>query len=165
MKKFLIVLLAMMLPLCVALAEDAETWVDTSNAPELPGGTLTASLVSFTSNHTYPVYAAPDSKSLRGAKRRARVSTNGWIQVFGSEGDWILVQYDITDTHNRIGYIKKDALPDGTVVPELNLTRMPAVVHYDVEVTDDPLVSRDALARLTENTKVICLGRMGRSGR
>ena len=161
MKKFLLVLLALMLPLCVALAEDAEIWVDTSNAPELPGGTLTASLVSFTSNHTYPVYAAPDSKSLRGAKGRARVSTNGWIQVFGSEGDWILVQYDITDTHNRIGYIKKDALPDGAVVPELNLTRMPAVVHYDVEVTDDPLVSRDALARLTENTKVICLGTLG----
>ena len=42
------------------------------------------------------MYAAPDSKSLRGAKGRARVSTNGWIQVFGSEGDWILVQYDIT---------------------------------------------------------------------
>ena len=38
MKKFLLVLLAMMLPLCVALAEDAETRVDTSNVPELPGG-------------------------------------------------------------------------------------------------------------------------------
>ena len=34
MKKFLIVLLALMLPLCVALAEDDENWVDTSNAPE-----------------------------------------------------------------------------------------------------------------------------------
>ena len=42
MKKLLLVLLAMMLPFCVALAEDGETWVDTSNAPELPGGTLTA---------------------------------------------------------------------------------------------------------------------------
>lgn len=40
MKKFLIVLLALMLPLCVALAEDAEIWVDTSNAPELPAGRL-----------------------------------------------------------------------------------------------------------------------------
>ena len=30
-----------------------------------------------------------------------------------------------------------------------------------VEVTDDPLVSRDALARLTENTKVVCLGTLG----
>ena len=64
-----------------------------------------------------PCMPRRDSKSLRGAEGRARVSTNGWIQVFGSEGDWILVQYDITDTHNRIGYIEKDALPDGTVVP------------------------------------------------
>lgn len=161
MKKLLLVLLAMMLPLCVALAEDDETWVDTSNVPELPGGTLTGVPRLLYLQSDLSVYAAPDSKSLRGAEGRARVSTNGWIQVFGSEGDWILVQYDITDTHNRIGYIKKDALPDGTVVPELNLTRMPAVVHYDVEVTDDPLVSRDALARLTENTKVICLGTLG----
>ena len=40
MKKFLLVLLAVMLPFCVALAEDGETWVDTSNVPERPGGTL-----------------------------------------------------------------------------------------------------------------------------
>lgn len=46
-------------------------------------------------------------------------------------------------------------------VPELNLTNVPAIVHYDVEVTDDPLVSRTALSKLPENTKVICLGSMG----
>ena len=34
-------------------------------------------------------------------------------------------------------------------------------MHYDVEVTDDPLVSRMPLARLTENSKVTCLGTMG----
>ena len=60
-------------------------------------------------------------------------------RVFGSEGDWILVQYDITDTHNRIGYIYKNALPADVTVPELNLTNVPAIVHYDVEVTDDPV--------------------------
>ena len=41
------------------------------------------------------------------------------------------------------------------------LTSIPSVVHYDVEVTDDPLVSRTPLARLTENSKVTCLGTMG----
>ena len=67
----------------------------------------------------------------------------------------------ITDTHNRIGYIYKNALPADVTVPELNLTSIPSVVHYDVEVTDDPLVSRTPLARLTENSKVTCLGTMG----
>lgn len=160
MKRFLALLLALLMMLGVALADES-AMMDVTNAPSIPAGTLSASLISFTSNQTYAVYSAPDSKSIRGAKNHARVSTNGWIQVFGSEGDWILVQYDITDTHNRIGYIDKTALPVDVTVPELNLSNVPAVVHYDVEVTDDPLVSRTALAKLTENTKVICLGSMG----
>lgn len=128
----------MLLLLSTALADTSEQPVpDASNAPVIPAGTLSASIVQFTSNQTYAVYSAPDSKSIRGAKGRARVSTNGWIQVFGSDGDWILVQYDITDKHNRIGYIYKNALPKDVVVPELALTSVTAVVNYDVAVTDD----------------------------
>ena len=159
MKRLIILILTLIMLYAIALADEpATTMIGAANVPSIPAGTLSASLVSFTSNQTYPVYSAPDSKSVRGAKDRARVSTNGWIQVFGSEGDWILVQYDITDTHNRIGYIKKDALPDGAVVPELNLTRMPAVVHYDVEVTDDPLVSRAKLCTVKAETDIFYLG-------
>ena len=162
MKKLLCALLGMLLLLGTALANTSEqTTPDSSNAPLIPAGTLSASLVTFTSNQTYAVYSAPDSKSIRGAKGRARVSTNGWIQVFGSDGDWILVQYDITDKHNRIGYIDKNALPKDVAVPELALTNVPAVVNYDVVVTDDPLVSQTPLARLTENTSVTVLGTMG----
>lgn len=162
MKKLLCALLGMLLLLGTALANTSEqTTPDSSNAPLIPAGTLSASLVTFTSNQTYAVYSAPDSKSIRGAKGRARVSTNGWIQVFGSDGDWILVQYDITDKHNRIGYIDRNALPKDVVVPELALTRVPAVVNYDVAVTDDPLVSQTPLAKLTENTSVTMLGAMG----
>ena len=135
--------------------------MDTTNVPEIPDGTFSAQVISFTGNQTYPVYSAPDKKSIRGAKNRARVSTNGWIQVFGSDGDWILVQYDIKKDHNRIGYIYINALPAGTTVPELNFTRIPGVVNYDVEVTDDPLVSKTPLTKLRENTKVTCLGTMG----
>lgn len=106
MKKLLSILLITLLFIGTAFADTPEQTVpDASNAPAIPAGTLSASLVTFTSNQTYAVYSAPDRKSIRGAKGRARVSTNGWIQVFGSDGDWILVQYDITDKHNRIGYI------------------------------------------------------------
>ena len=116
---------------------------------------------SGTGNQTYAVYSAPTKKSIRGAKGKARVSTNGWIQVFGAEEDWILVQYDISDKQNRIGYIYINALPKDVTVPDLNLKRAVAVTNYDVEVTDDPLVSHTPLAKLTENTKVTCLGTMG----
>lgn len=162
MKRLLSILLVTLLFIGTAFADTPEQTVpDSSNAPAIPAGTLSASLVTFTSNQTYAVYSAPDRKSIRGAKGRARVSTNGWIQVFGSDGDWILVQYDITDKHNRIGYIDRNALPKDVAVPELALTRVPAVVNYDVAVTDDPLVSQTPLAKLTENTSVTVLGAMG----
>ena len=162
MKKIISLILMMVLLCSTALADTAkEKTIDTSNVPVIPEGTLSAEVLPFTGNQTYAVFSAPDKNSIRGAKNRARVSTNGWIQVFGYEGDWILVQYDITKKHNRIGYIYKNALPHEVEVPELRLKKADAVVNYDVEVTDDPLVSQAALARLTENSRVICLGTMG----
>ena len=149
--------------LCGTALADTEkkSKIDTSNVPVIPEGTFSAEVLPFTGNQTYAVFSAPDKNSIRGAKNRARVSTNGWIQVFGAEGDWILVQYDITKKHNRIGYIYKNALPREVEVPELNLKKADAVANYDVEVTDDPLVSQTPLAKLTENSRVTCLGTMG----
>ena len=162
MKRMISFFLLLILLCSTAAAETVKKKsIDTSNVPVIPDGTLSAEVLPFTGNQTYAVYSAPDGKSIRGAKNRARVSTNGWIQVFGAEGDWILVQYDITKKHNRIGYIYKNALPRGVEVPELELTHVAAVVNYNVEVTDDPLISREPLLKLTENSKVICLGTMG----
>lgn len=166
MKKLSALCLAVLLLFSVAVADSSSdeiviTTGTSTTAPAIPTGTLSASTVSFTANQVYPVYSAPSTKSIRGAKNRALVSTNDWIQVFGSEGDWILVQYAISGNHNRIGYIYKNALPKETVVPELGLTDVAAIVNYDVEVTDDPLVSQTKLATVAENTKVTCLGVMG----
>ena len=85
MKKLMALLLALLICFAAALA-------DTGSRPEIPQGTLNAEVMPFTPGQTYAVYSAPDSRSIRGAKGRARVSTNGWIQVFGAEGDWLLVQ-------------------------------------------------------------------------
>ena len=160
MKKLLSLLLLCVL-LCPAAMADTLLTMDTTKVPAIPEGTFSAEVISFTGNQTYAVYSAPNKKSIRGAKGRARVSTNGWIQVFGSEGDWILVQYDIKGERNRIGYIYKNALPKDTEVPELRLTKATAIVNYNVEVTDDPLGSKALLVKLAENTKVTCLGTMG----
>ena len=162
MKKLVSLILILMLLCGTALADTGTViTMDTSNVPVIPEGTLSAEIISFTGNQTYAVYSAPTKRSIRGAKGKARVSTNGWIQVFGAEEDWILVQYDISDKQNRIGYIYINALPRDVTVPDLNLKHAAAVVNYDVEVTDDPLVSKTPLAKLTENTKVTCLGTMG----
>ena len=162
MKKIISLVLTLLLLCGTALADTSKViTIDTSNVPAIPEGTLSAEVITFTGNQTYAVYSAPNKKSIRGANGKARVSTNGWIQVFGYEDDWILVQYDITDKHNRIGYIYKNALPRDVEVPELKLKKAAAVVNYNVEVTDDPLVSQTPLAKLTENTRVTCLGTMG----
>ena len=162
MKKTISLILVLLLICGTAIADTSRViTMDTSNVPEIPAGTLSAQVIAFSGNQTYAVYSAPDKKSIRGAKGRARVSTNGWIQVFGSDGDWILIQYDIAKDHNRIGYISKKALPKGVTVPELQLANAPAVVNYSVAVTDDPLVSQTPLAKLAENTRVTCLGTMG----
>ena len=102
MKRLVTLFLILML-LCGNALADTGTVItmDTSNVPEIPEGTLSAEVISFTGNQTYAVFSAPTKKSIRGAKGRARVSTNGWIQVFGAEDDWILVQYDISDKQNR----------------------------------------------------------------
>lgn len=154
MKKLMALLLALLTCFAAALA-------DTGSRPEIPQGTLNAEVMPFTPGQTYAVYSAPDSRSIRGAKGRARVSTNGWIQVFGAEGDWLLVQYAITPEHCRIGYIDKNALPQDMVVPPLALEAVPAIVSYDVSVTDDPLMSQTPMTRLTENTSVTALASMG----
>lgn len=150
-----------------ALADEAVetnvpvTEVTESNIPDIPAGTFSASVMNFTPKQTYPVYSAPDTNCLRGANKRAVVSTNDWIQVFGAEGDWIMVQYDISDQRYRIGYTYKNALDADAVVPELSLTNADAVASYDTVVTDDPLLSGDKLTTIRENQKVTCLGVMG----
>ena len=139
MKRLVSLFLILMLLCGTAMADNGTViTMDTTNVPEIPEGTLSAEVIPFTGNQTYAVFSAPTKKSM--------------------EDDWILVQYDISDKQNRIGYIYINALPKDVTVPDLNLKRAAAVVNYDVEVTDDPLVSKTPLAKLTENTKVTCLG-------
>lgn len=65
MKKLLTLILTLIMLCAIALADEpATTMIDTANVPSIPVGTLNASLISFTSNQTYPVYSAPDSKSM-----------------------------------------------------------------------------------------------------
>ena len=54
-------------------------------APEIPSGDLEALDIKFTGGRRYDVFSAPDRTSLRGGNGKARVSTNGWIQVFGRD--------------------------------------------------------------------------------
>jgi hypothetical protein len=135
--------------------------VDSIAAPEIPIGSLSAEVFGFDAGQTYAVYSAPDVKSLRGAGGKSKVSTNDWVQVFGREGDWLLVQYDVEDKYYRIGYITAKAIPTGMTVPELNLGNETAVTMDKVNVTDDPLGNQNTLTELPADSHVTKLGVMG----
>lgn len=132
-----------------------------SKAPDIPAGELSAQKIKFVGGRKYEVYSAPSASSLRGGSGKAVVSTNDWIQVFGQENGFILIQYDISSTHMRMGYIDAGALPKGASVPSLALTRQPYTLAMNATLTDDPLFSGAALGQLYQGQSVTRLASMG----
>ena len=118
--------------------------------PQIPTGDFDAVRIKFRSGEKYEVYSAPDEYSLRAANGKAIVSTNDWIQVFGTEAGWALIQYDISSDHMRFGYITQSALPGNTSVSELGFIPQPIEILRDTKVTDDPLHSKAILATLSK---------------
>lgn len=133
-----------------------------TSAPELPRSSgLNAQEISFSGGQKYEVYSAPDKASLRGGNGKAKVSTNGWIQVFGREGGYILIQYSIDKDHYRFGYISEKALPKKASVNELDFTKTPVTITQNVNATDDPLYSRAVIAALKKGDRVTLLSFLG----
>jgi len=130
-------------------------------APDLPQSSeLKVYPVTFAGKKKYDVYSAPDKTSIRGANGKAKVSTNSWIQVFGTEGDWVLIQYSIDASHYRFGYISSSALPRKANVPELSFKGTDAWTVGEVRITDDPLYSQTTLAILPDGCWVTWLATM-----
>lgn len=136
-----------------------------SSPPEIPTSRftdLTAEKVKFTGGKKYAVYTGPGEDYVRSGNGKGSVSTNDWIQVFGQEEDWIMIQYDISSDRYRIGYIKADALPKKASVKELDWRNAgEAYAITDAEVTDDPLGSQTVIAHLDSDDRLVWLGTMG----
>lgn len=131
-----------------------------TSAPIIPQGDFQAKEIKFSGGKKFSVYSAPDKHSLRGAKGKAVVSTNGWIQVFGQENDWILIQYSIDSKHYRFGYIGASALPKGAEIQVLNFADKEAWSTDSVALTDDSLFSCNELLTLPSNASVTWLATM-----
>lgn len=131
-------------------------------APELPADSeLAAEDIKFTGGKKYAVYAGPGTDYLRGSNNKAAVSTNDWIQVFGEDDGWILIQYAINKDKYRFGYIETKALPKNTEVKALDFNTCLAVTVADTEITDDPLYSKAALGTIAAEEDVLWLASIG----
>ena len=132
-----------------------------SNPPRIPEGNLTAKRIQFTGGKKYPVYNGPGEAYGQSGSGTAHVSTNDWIQVFGEEDGWIMIQYDITREHMRIGWIDADALPSSARVTQLSFTPVTTVVTTGVSLTDDPLGEQGSIGYVREGVTVQWLATMG----
>ena len=138
---------------------------DTKNkhtvVPSIPQGELISKNVKFAMGKKYEVYSGPGKDYLRAADGKAVVSTNDWIQVFGRENGWILIQYEIDKDHMRFGWIPEKALPKSASVDELSFIPETVTLLDTAFLTDDPLFSHTVLLTLPKGTTVYHLSDMG----
>jgi len=127
-----------------------------TTAPAVDSYVLVPQKVRFTGGEKYPVYTGPGEQFARSGNGKGSVSTNDWIQVFGEYDGWIMVQYDISVEQYRIGWIRKEALPKGTAVNQIDLSSLEKPYNteavYECTLTDDPINSKKTLAKIPKGT-------------
>lgn len=140
------------------LAEQAAA----SNAPPREPLILTAMRGSFARNQSFAVYESPRGEEPRRAGNgKAKVSTNGAINVYGQWMGALLVEYEISADRHRIGWIEAEMAD----APELDFTDvyglcLCGVVTAAVSLTDDPLYSQESIAVMAGDTSVHVLGQL-----
>ncbi|MBR0217854.1 MAG: hypothetical protein IJQ33_01420 [Clostridia bacterium] len=132
-----------------------------TQAPFIPSGELTAQKIKFTGGQKFPVYSGPGAEYERAANGKASVSTNDWIQVFGSENGYILIQYALDASQMRFGYIDQSSLPKSASVSPLRFAWTDAEIISSTYLTDDPLNSQTRTRTLNAGQQVKWLATMG----
>ncbi len=126
-----------------------------TNPPVIPTDFYTPETITLRAGEKYDVFSAPGRDSYRAANGKAVMSTNDWVQIFGEEDGWLLVQYDISRDRMRFGYIDASALPRNTQVQSLTWYDLPEqTIKYGTSVTDDPLASGASICMLDQGDKV-----------
>lgn len=103
------------------------------------------------------VYSAPDASSWRAADGKAAVSMAGDLNIIGREGDWVLVEYEVSPRTSRIGYIQADLAKDETI----EFASLALVAEKDTFLTDDPFVSQYAQMTIPAGTELTGLAKAG----
>ena len=154
-KVFCILLACILCVLCLTMFGTASA-DDTEDFSSLY--TLEAQRAVFPAEERYAVYSGPGEDYLRGAGGKAAVSTNGSIQVFCRENDWLMIQYAIDHDHSRIGWIHAAS---SVSVSELPAPSCSATLQKDALITDDPFCSEAPLLSFSMNMEVDVLAQAG----
>lgn len=116
--------------------------------------------VSFEKARSLNVYTAPSESAWRD--RKAQVTTNENVSIYGITGEWVLVSYTIGNgSRGRFGYIDDMTLDNRESVPQLAFASLPLALRTDADATDDPLYGQGAVASLKAGEQVTLLAFMG----
>ena len=111
---------------------------------------------------TVPVYSAPSESSVRFAKGKASVNLREPAKFYGLtwDGNWALIEYEVSDRTSRFGYVKRSDLPN-SVTWKYNISSIdvPVTVTQDTFLTDDPNVSQYQQMTLNAGSSVRLLGK------
>ena len=155
---------AVTLCLCLALVLAA---VPASAARELAYKLPDFEYVNVIANnykhYNLPVYSGPTTRSWRGARSKASVSTLGTIWACGWEDGWLLVMYQLNDSNYRVGFIRGSLFNADAILPgqELNLAYESVRVTTACALTDDPITASRTTTTIEAGTTVTYLASYG----
>ena len=142
-------------------APDAEGENGTAQEESPSGGQfpqLVFSKGEFVPGQTFAVYSAPSTRSWRGAKGKASITSSSEIFVAGVTGSWILIRYELKNGLNRVGYISTEKIKGNyTTGSFLSLAQTKMTLKANAEMTDDPIHQATTIGKLKKGTKVTCL--------
>ena len=115
---------------------------------------------------TVPVYSAPSESSMRFAKGKASVNLREPAKFYGltQDGNWALIEYEVSDRTSRFGYVKRSELPRSMAKTQTMIFSsidMPVTITKDTYLTDDPNVSQYHQMTLKAGDGVRLLGLQG----
>ncbi len=110
---------------------------------------------------SWPVYSGPGTYYYRANQNRATMG-GGLCQVYGVDGDWVLIGYPLSNGNYRMGFISLQALPQtGLRLPRLNLRNTTRRLAFPANLTDDPVRYRPTVVSLPSGAYVLFLGYTG----
>ncbi len=113
---------------------------------------------------SWPVYSGPGTHYYRANSGRATMG-GGLCQVYGVDGDWVMIGYPLSNGNYRIGFISLEALPQtGLRVPCLDFQKIARRLAFAASLTDDPVYYRPTVAELSAGAYVLCLGYIWENG-
>lgn len=107
---------------------------------------------------SWPVYSGPGTYYYRANNNKATMG-GGNCQIYGVEGNWVLIGYSLSNGNYRIGFVSLEALPQmGLRIPYLDFQASTRRLAFTAELTDDPVRYRTSVASLAAGTYVLLLG-------